>query len=112
MFPFIHHLKILCSCTQIWYAGDASACGVLSDLYHRFELLLSQTSNLVTFYILLVLCCAVMCCDVLCCAVVNDSVKAEVEQVFASLTLSIGVMCNHHYLGGFLGEPAGQDAFV
>ena len=35
----------------------------------------------------------------------NDSVKAEVEQVFASL--SIGVMCNHHYLGGFLGEPAG-----
>ena len=22
------------------------------------------------------------------------------------------MVCNHHYLGGFLGEPAGRDAFV
>ena len=32
------------------------------------------------------------------------------EQIFAPL--GIPVMCNHHYLGGFLGEQAVRDAFV
>ena len=40
----------------------------------------------------------------------DDSVKAEAEQIFAPLC--IPVVCNHHYLGIFLGESASQDAFV
>ena len=35
MLPLICHLKSLCSCTQIWYADDASACDTLDDLFHR-----------------------------------------------------------------------------
>ena len=37
----IQHLKGHCSCVQIWYADDASACGSLFDLHQWFELLLS-----------------------------------------------------------------------
>ena len=40
----------------------------------------------------------------------DDPFKAEVDQIFAPL--SISVVSNHHYLGGFLGESASWDAFV
>ena len=40
----------------------------------------------------------------------NDSYKSTAEQLFSSLDVS--VVCNHHYLGGFIGELTGQDSFV
>ena len=36
MLPLICHLKSFCSCTQIWYADDASVYGILHDLFHWF----------------------------------------------------------------------------
>ena len=97
--PLIHHLKRHCSCTQIWYADDASACGTFSDLFQWFELLLVRGADFGYFPN-----------PVKCRVVVNNSFKADAEQVFAPL--GIPVVCNHHYLGRFLGEPAGRDAFV
>ena len=45
-----------------------------------------------------------------CRVIVDDSVTAETEQIFAPL--GNPVVCNHRYLGGFLGESASWDAFV
>ena len=45
-----------------------------------------------------------------CRVVVDDFVKAEAEQIFAPL--NIPIMCNHYYLGGFLGRSAGWNVFV
>ena len=42
--------------------------------------------------------------------VVNDSFKATAEELFSSL--GVPVVCNHCCLGGFLGEPDGQTAYV
>ena len=74
------------------------ACDALHDLCHWFELLLSQGSDCGYFPN------AVKCRDV------DDSVKAEAEQIFAPL--GILVVCNHHYLGEFLSDSAVGDAFV
>ena len=95
--PLIRSLKNSCSCTHIWYADDSLACGSLSDLRQWFELL-SQGRDFG---------CVVN--PAKCCVVVHDSFKLDAEQLFSSLGVS--VVCNH-YLGGFIGEPAGQTAFV
>ena len=42
--------------------------------------------------------------------VIHDSYKSNAEQLFSSLGIS--VVCNHHYLGGFIGELTGQASFV
>jgi len=42
--------------------------------------------------------------------IVHDSYQFDAEQLFSSLGVS--VVCNHHYLGGFIGESDGQTAFV
>ena len=97
--PLIRSLKTDCSCTQIWYADDASACGSLFDLHHWFELLLSQGPDF-----------GYVANPAKCCVVVNDSFKVDAEHLFSSL--GVPVVCNHRYLGGFIGEPAGQTAFV
>ena len=40
--PLIHSLEGTCKCTQLWYADDASAGGLLSDLLDWFTLLCSK----------------------------------------------------------------------
>ena len=42
--------------------------------------------------------------------VIHDSYKFDAEQLFSPLGVS--VVCNHHYLGGFIGELTGQASFV
>jgi len=83
----IQSLKGSCSCGQIWYTDNASACGSLSNLHQWFELL-SQLPGFGHFVN-----------PAKCCLVVHDSEKFDAEQLFSSLGVS--VMCNHHYLGGF-----------
>ena len=92
MIPLICSLKNSCSCTQIWYADDSSACGSLSDLCQWFELLLSQGPDF-----------GYVVNPAKCCVVVHDSFKLDAEQLFSSLGVS--VVCNHRYLGDFIGEP-------
>ena len=45
-----------------------------------------------------------------CCLVVYDSHRCDAEQLFSSLNVS--VVCNHRYLGGFVGDITGQATFV
>ena len=45
-----------------------------------------------------------------CCLVIHDSYKSNAEQLFSPLGVS--VVCNHRYLGGFIGELSGQASFV
>jgi len=43
-----------------------------------------------------------------CCLVVHNSNKFDAEQLFSSSGIS--VVCNHHYLEGFVSESVGQTA--
>jgi len=95
--PLIQSLKGSCSCVQIWYADDASACGSLSGLHQWFELL--SHGPYFGYFVN----------PAKCCLVVHDSYKFDAEQ-FSSLGVS--VVCNHRYLGGFVAESVGQTAFV
>ena len=97
--PLIQSLKGSSSCVQVWYADDASACGSLSDLHQWFELLLSKGSDF-----------GYVVNPAKCCLVIHDSYKSNAEQLFSSLGIS--VVCNHRYLGGFIGELTGQASFV
>ena len=94
----IQSLKGSSSCVQVWYADDASACRSLSDLHQWFKLLSKgpDFGHVVN--------------PAKCCLVVNDSYKSNAELLFSSLGIS--VVCNHRYLGDFIGEPAGQASFV
>ena len=84
---------------QVWYTDDTLVCDTLHDLCYWFELFISQSSeygyfpNTFKSHV-----------------IVDDSVKAEVEQIFAPL--GIHVVCNRSYLGRFLGESAGRAAFA
>ena len=93
--PLIQSLKGSSSCVQVWYADDASACGSLSDLHQWFELLLSKDPDF-----------GYVVNPAKCCLVIHDSYKSNAEQLFSSLGVS--VVCNHRYLGGFIGELTGQ----
>ena len=95
--PLIQSLKGVGSCVQIWYADDASACESLSDLHQWFELLLSKGPDF--GYIVNL---------AKCCLVVHHSHRCDAEQLFSSLN----VVCNHRYLGGFIGDITGQATFV
>ena len=86
-------------CAQVWYADDASVCGSLSDLHQWFELLLSKGLNF-----------GYVVNPAKCCLVVLDSYKCNAEQLFSSLGVS--VVCNHRYLGAFIGDTVGQATFV
>ena len=95
----IQSLKGVGSCVQIWYADDASACGPLSDLHQWFDLLLSKGPDF-----------GYIVNPAKCCLVVHDSYRCDAEQLFSSLNVS--VVCNHRYLGGFIGDITGQATFV
>jgi len=69
-------------------------CRSLFDLHQWFELLLSQGPDFGHFVN-----------PAKCCLVVHDSYKFDAEQLFSSL--GVFVMCNHCYLGGFVGESVG-----
>ena len=97
--PLIQSLKGSCLSVQIWHADDASAYGSLSDLYQWFELFLSQGPDFGYFVN-----------PAKCCLVVHNSFKFDAEQIFSSSGIS--VVCNHRYLGGFIGESISQTAFV
>ena len=45
-----------------------------------------------------------------CRLVVHDSYRCDAEKLFSSLNVS--VVCNHRYLGGFIGDITGQAIFV
>ena len=94
----IQFLKGSSLCVQVWYADDASACGSLSDLHQWFELL-SKGPDF-----------GYVVNPAKCCLVIHDSYKSNAKQLFSSLGIS--AVCNHHYFGGFIGEPAGQASFV
>ena len=95
--PLIQSLKGVGSYVQIWYADDASACGSLSDLRQWFELL-SKGPDF-----------GYVVNPAKCCLVVHDSYRCDAEK-FSSLNVS--VVCNHRYLGGFIGDITGQAIFV
>ena len=97
--PLIQSLKGIGSCVQIWYADDASASGSLSDLHQWFNLLLSEGPDF-----------GYIVNPAKCCLVVHDSYRCGAEQLFSSLNVS--VVCNHHYLEGFIGDITGQATFV
>ena len=97
--PLIQCLKGSSLCVQVWYADDASACGSLSDLHQWFELLLSKGPDF-----------GYVVNPAKCCLVIHDSYKSNAEQLFSPLGVS--VVCNHRYLGGFIGELTGQASFV
>ena len=97
--PLIQSLKGVGSYAQIWNADDASACGSLSDLHHLFELLLSKGPDF-----------GYVVNPVKRCLVVHDSDRCDAEELFSSLNVS--VVCNHCYLGGFIGDITGQAIFV
>ena len=97
--PLIQSLKGSSLCVQVWYADDASACGSLSDLHQWFELLLSKGPDF-----------GYVVNPAKCCLVIHDSYKSNAEQLFSPLGVS--VVCNHRYLGGFIGELTGQASFV
>ena len=95
----IQSLKGVGLCAQIWYADDASACGSLSDLRQWFELLLSKGPDF-----------GYVVNPAKCRLVVHDSYRCDAEKIFSSLNVS--VVCNHRYLGGFIGDITGQAIFV
>ena len=97
--PLIRLLKNPSLWTQVWYADDASACGKLCHLRQWFDLLLDvgpgfgyfpnpQKSSIV----------------------VGPASRSAAERLFGSL--GVEVVCDHRFLGGFLGNVSARDAFV
>ena len=71
----------------------------MSDLHQWFEPLLSEGPDF-----------GYVVNPAKCCLVVHDSYKCDTEQLFSSLGVS--VVCNHHYLGGFISDTVGQATLV
>ena len=96
--PLIRSLKNL-DWTQVWYADDASACGVLTSIRRWFDLLLhhdpsygyfqNPSNNCVVFY---------------------PASVASAKQVFD--LLGVPVVTSHRFMGGFLGDAQARNTFV
>ena len=97
--PLIRLLKNPSMWTQVWFADDASACGKLSHIRRWFDLLLEvgpgfgyyrkpRKSSIV----------------------VGSASWSAAEHLFGPL--GVEVVCDHRFLGGFLGGAYARDAFV
>ena len=97
--PLIRLLKNLSMWTQVWYADDASACGKLSHIHRWFDLLLEvgpgfgyypnpRKSSIV----------------------VGSASRSAAEHFFGPF--GVEVVCDHRFLGGFLGGASARDTFI
>ena len=97
--PLIRLLKNPSLWTQIWYADDASACGKLSHIRRWFDLLLEVGPGFGYYPN-----------PRKCSIVVGSTSRSAAEHLFGSL--GVEVVCDHRFLGGFLGGASARDAFV
>ena len=97
--PLIHSLNDRSRWTQMWYADDASAGGLLTDMYDWFSLLCSrgpafgytpQPSK--------------------CYVVVAAPFQCQAEDIFGKL--GVKIVTGHQFLGGYIGDPLMRDDFV
>ena len=97
--PLVHSLRDTNRCKQMWYADDASAGGLLRDLYDWLALLCSrgpafgyspQPSK--------------------CFVVVAAPFQHQAEDIFGDL--GVRIVTGHRFLGGYIGDPAMRDDYV
>ena len=89
--PLVLSLKNPSWWTQLWYADNASAAGILDDLYEWFTLLRDQGPAYGYFPALSK-----------CVLVVDDCSKDKDQDLFSSL--GVHVAADHRFLGGFVGS--------
>ena len=97
--PLIKLLKNPSKWTQVWYTDDASACGRLTYIRQWFDLLLKIGPSFGYF--------SNPCKSSI---VVDSASKCAVEHLFGPL--GVKIVCDHRFLGGFLGGALARDAFV
>ena len=97
--PLIQSLQSPQSGNQLWYADDASAGGLLSDLRDWFSLLCSCGPHYGYFTE-----------PSKCFAVVAPSRLSLAREVFADL--GVRVVTIHRFLGGFIGDSGDRQNFV
>jgi len=97
--PLIRSLNNPTHWTQLWYADDASAGGLLPDLRQWFSLLCSRGPDFGYFPE-----------PRKCILVVNEQFRAEAEAVFRDL--GVQVVTGNRYLGGFIGDIPGQNSYI
>ena len=85
--------------TQVWYADDALACGKLSHISWWFDLLLEVGPRLGYYPN-----------PRKSSIVVGPASWSVAELLFCSL--SVEVVCDHRFLGGFWGGASAKDALV
>ena len=97
--PLIHSLEDACRWTQLWYADDASAGGLLEDLLIWFKLLCSRGPSF-----------GYCPQPAKCFVVVAPSFLDHAKDIFSGL--GVQVVSGHRFLGGFIGDPAQRRDFV
>ena len=97
--PLIQSLQSPQSWTQLWYADDASAGGLLSDLRDWFSLLCSRGPRYGYFPE-----------PSKCFVVVAPSRLSLAREVFGDL--GVRVVTGHRFLGGFIGDSGDRQNFV
>ena len=98
--PLIKALKLSNhSCTQIWYADDASALSELSAIRDWFDCLLASGPKFGYFPE-----------PKKCCLVVKESILLQARELFNDLEIKITT--SSRFLGGVVGDSSGQSSYV